>query len=162
MQRGEYDVLHPNEHVNLGQSTNDVYPTALKIADVCGHHATGRRDGRAARVVRAQGAKSSATILKMGRTQLQDAVPMTLGQEFSTFAVMLGEDEQRLKEAAMLICEINLGATAIGTGINAHPEYAQLACRHLREVTGIAARRRRRTWSRRRRTSARSCSSPAC
>ena len=70
-------------------------------------------------------------MLKMGRTQLQDAVPMTLGQEFSTYAVMLGEDEQRLREAALLIHEINLGATAIGTGINAHPEYAALVCRQL-------------------------------
>jgi len=76
-------------------------------------------------------------VLKMGRTQLQDAVPMTLGQEFSTYAVMLGEDEERLKEAVMLICEINLGATAIGTGINAHPEYAALVCRRLADITGI-------------------------
>jgi aspartate ammonia-lyase len=74
----------------------------------------------------------------MGRTQLQDAVPMTLGQEFSTYAVMLEEDQQRLREAALLICEINLGATAIGTGINAHPEYAALARKHLSEVTGIS------------------------
>jgi len=73
----------------------------------------------------------------MGRTQLQDAVPMTLGQEFSTYAVMLGEDEERLKEAALLIREINLGATAIGTGINAHPDYAELVCRRLGEITGI-------------------------
>jgi len=76
-------------------------------------------------------------IIKMGRTQLQDAVPMTLGQEFSTYAVMLGEDEQRLKEAVLLICEINMGATAIGTGINAHPDYARLVCQHLRTTTGI-------------------------
>ena len=76
-------------------------------------------------------------VLKMGRTQLQDAVPMTLGQEFSTYAVMLGEDEERLKEAAMLIREINLGATAIGTGINAQPGYADLVCRRLSEITGI-------------------------
>jgi aspartate ammonia-lyase len=73
----------------------------------------------------------------MGRTQLQDAVPMTLGQEFSTYAVMLEEDEQRLKEAALLITEINLGATAIGTGINAHPDYAALACEKLSDITGI-------------------------
>src|SRR6202158_5520647 len=73
----------------------------------------------------------------MGGTQLQDAVPMTLGQEFSTYAVMLGEDEERLKEAALLIREINLGATAIGTGINAHPDYAVLVCRRLTEITGI-------------------------
>jgi aspartate ammonia-lyase len=76
-------------------------------------------------------------VLKIGRTQLQDAVPMTLGQEFSTYAVMLGEDEERLKEAAMLVREINLGATAIGTGINAHPEYADVVCRRLSEITGV-------------------------
>src|SRR5437867_12761851 len=76
-------------------------------------------------------------VVKMGRTQLQDAVPMTLGQEFSTYAVMLGEDEERLKEAVLLIREINLGATAIGTGINAHPDYADLVCRRLTEITGI-------------------------
>ena len=76
-------------------------------------------------------------MLKMGRTQLQDAVPMTLGQEFSTYAVMLAEDEQRLKEACLLIHEINLGATAIGTGINAHPAYAALVCARLSDITGI-------------------------
>ena len=82
-------------------------------------------------------AREFAQVLKMGRTQLQDAVPMTLGQEFSTYAVMLGEDEQRLREACLLIHEINLGATAIGTGINAHPDYACLACRYLADITGI-------------------------
>jgi aspartate ammonia-lyase len=76
-------------------------------------------------------------ILKVGRTQLQDAVPMTLGQEFSTFAVMIGEDEQRLAEAAALIEEINLGATAIGTGITAHPGYAPLATKHLVSLSGV-------------------------
>src|SRR5436305_12452630 len=75
--------------------------------------------------------------LKMGSTQLQDAVPMTLGQEFSTYAVMLGEDEERLKEAALLVREINLGATAIGTGINAHPDYAEVVCRSLGDIAGI-------------------------
>jgi aspartate ammonia-lyase len=78
-----------------------------------------------------------SSILKMGRTQLQDAVPMTVGQEFSTFAVMLGEDEERLREASQLICEINLGATAIGTGINTPPEYAALVCSHLAKIAGI-------------------------
>ena len=76
-------------------------------------------------------------VIKMGRTQLQDAVPMTLGQEFSTYAVMLDEDMERLREAAQLILEINMGATAIGTGINAHPDYAALVCQHLRELTGL-------------------------
>ena len=134
--RGDYATLHPNEQVNMSQSTNDVYPTALKLATYVGIF----------RLVEAMAylrksferkAEEFADVLKMGRTQLQDAVPMTLGQEFSTYAVMLGEDEERLKEAALLIREINLGATAIGTGINAHPDYAPLVCRRLAEISGI-------------------------
>jgi aspartate ammonia-lyase len=78
-----------------------------------------------------------AAMVKIGRTQLQDAVPMTLGQEFSAFAVTLGEDEERLREASKLIAEINLGATAIGTGITAHPDYAALVCQHLSNITAI-------------------------
>jgi aspartate ammonia-lyase len=135
-ERGQYTYLHPNEHVNLSQSTNDVYPTALKVAAWIGIH----RLVDAMALLRAAfeaKAKEFDDVLKMGRTQLQDAVPMTLGQEFSTYAVMLGEDEERLKEAALLIREINLGATAIGTGINAHPEYARLVCWRLGELTGI-------------------------
>jgi aspartate ammonia-lyase len=134
--RGEYRYLHPNEHVNMSQSTNDVYPTALKVA---GYFGIFRLVDAMAVLRRAFEAKAEEfrDVLKMGRTQLQDAVPMTLGQEFSTYAVMLGEDEERLREAAMLIREINLGATAIGTGINAHPEYAGLVCRRLSEITGI-------------------------
>jgi aspartate ammonia-lyase len=133
--RGEYQFLHPNEHVNMSQSTNDVYPTSLKVAAYFGIF---RLVDAMASLRHAFEAKSEEfrDVLKMGRTQLQDAVPMTLGQEFSTYAVMLGEDEERLKEAAMLIREINLGATAIGTGINAHPDYAELVCRRLSAITG--------------------------
>ncbi|MBN8991191.1 MAG: aspartate ammonia-lyase [Rhizobiales bacterium] len=134
--KGDYKSLHPNEHVNMSQSTNDVYPTALKLAGYAGI----MRLVEAMAVLREAFEHKSdefRDIIKMGRTQLQDAVPMTLGQEFSTYAVMLGEDEQRLKEAVLLVCEINMGATAIGTGINSHPDYAALVCRHLRSVTGI-------------------------
>jgi len=134
--KGDYKFLHPNEHVNMSQSTNDVYPTALKLAGYAGI----MRLVDAMAVLREAFERKSdefKDIIKMGRTQLQDAVPMTLGQEFSTYAVMLGEDEQRLKEAVLLVCEINMGATAIGTGINSHPDYAALVCRHLRSVTGI-------------------------
>jgi aspartate ammonia-lyase len=134
--KGDYKFLHPNEHVNMSQSTNDVYPTALKLAAYAGI----MQLVDAMAVLRQSfEAKSEEfkDVIKMGRTQLQDAVPMTLGQEFSTYAVMLGEDEQRLKEAVALICEINMGATAIGTGINSHPDYAALVSRHLREITGI-------------------------
>ena len=134
--RGEYQHLHPNEHVNMSQSTNDVYPTALKVATYFGIFELIDAMAVLRRAFEAK-AEEFSDVLKMGRTQLQDAVPMTLGQEFSTYAVMLGEDEERLKEAALLICEINLGATAIGTGINAHPEYAALVCRRLSEITGI-------------------------
>jgi aspartate ammonia-lyase len=134
--RGDYRFLHPLEHVNLSQSTNDVYPTAVKIALHFGIH---RLTAAMAELRGAFTAKAEefGDVLKMGRTQLQDAVPMTLGQEFSTYAVMLAEDEQRLLEACLLLHEINLGATAIGTGINAHPEYAERVCRRLSEVTGI-------------------------
>ena len=87
---------------------------------------------------------------------------MTLGQEFATYAVMLGEDEERLREAAGLICEINMGATAIGTGITAHPGLCGAGLRAPARDHRHPARHRARTWSRRPRTAAPSCSSPAC
>ena len=135
-ERGEYQHLHPVEDVNMSQSTNDVYPTAIKLAlhFGIGHLTHAMAELRAAFEEKA---REFADVLKMGRTQLQDAVPMTLGQEFSTYVVMLEEDEQRLREAALLIHEINLGATAIGTGINAHPKYAELVCARLADITGI-------------------------
>lgn len=120
----------------MSQSTNDVYPTALKLATYTGIFRLVEAMGHL-RAAFQRKADEFRDILKMGRTQLQDAVPMTLGQEFSTYAVMLAEDEERLKEAALLIREINLGATAIGTGINAHPQYAALVCRRLAEISGV-------------------------
>jgi len=134
--RGDYQHLHPNEHVNLSQSTNDVYPTALRIAAHEGVLALIEAMG-VLRQAFERKAEAFRGVLKMGRTQLQDAVPMTLGQEFSAYAVMLGEDQERLAEAAALMREINLGATAIGTGINTHPDYAATVCRHLARITGI-------------------------
>jgi aspartate ammonia-lyase len=135
--KGEYQHLHPLDHVNLSQSTNDVYPTALKLALNFGI----RRllvEMASLKNAFSEKAKEFDSVLKVGRTQLQDAVPMTLGQEFSTYAVMLGEDEQRLAEAGALVREINLGATAIGTGINAHPDYAPLVTGRLSEVSGVS------------------------
>lgn len=136
LERGDYRKLHPLEDVNMSQSTNDVYPTAVKVAlrFMIDELIAGME---VLRVTFAQKAEEFKDVLKMGRTQLQDAVPMTLGQEFSTYAVMLEEDQQRLREAALLIQEMNLGATAIGTGINAHPDYAALARKHLSEITGV-------------------------
>jgi aspartate ammonia-lyase len=134
--RGEYQHLHPLDHVNLSQSTNDVYPTAVKLALQFGIRRLLGEIGFLRREFEAKATEFS-DVLKIGRTQLQDAVPMTLGQEFSTYAVMLQEDESRLAEAASLIREINLGATAIGTGINAHPEYAARVTRRLSEIAGV-------------------------
>jgi aspartate ammonia-lyase len=135
-EKGRYDILHPNDHVNASQSTNDVYPTAVRLAlwsgidRLLGSMATLRRGFQAK-------ADEFKDVLKIGRTQLQDAVPMTLGQEFSTYAVMIEEDEARLREARALIQEINLGATAIGTGINAPHGYADLACKYLAEESRV-------------------------
>lgn len=134
--KGDYATVHPLEHVNLSQSTNDTYPTAVRLATI-----RAVRDLADAmdvlRTAYADKAIEFRDLVKMGRTQLQDAVPMTLGQEFGTYAVMLAEDRLRLAEAAALLHEINLGATAIGTGLNAAPGYADAACRHLRESTDL-------------------------
>ena len=133
--RGDYAALHPIEDVNCSQSTNDVYPTALRLTAI---FAIRGLIGAMAHLRGAFEAKAFEfrDVLKIGRTQLQDAVPMTLGQEFSTYAVMLGEDELRLAEALSLMREISLGATAIGTGINTDPAYAPTACRHLIRLSG--------------------------
>lgn len=134
--RGEYQHLHPLQDVNMSQSTNDVYPTALKVA-LC--TSVGRLL-RAMEHLRNEfdvKAKEFAGVFKIGRTQLQDAVPMTLGQEFSTYVIMLEEDMSRLREAELLVREVNLGGTAIGTGITTHPDYADKALDALRAITGI-------------------------
>ncbi|MEU1132550.1 aspartate ammonia-lyase [Streptomyces sp. NPDC005900] len=134
--KGAYEHLHPNEDVNLSQSTNDVYPTAVKIATISAVHGLLRAMAHVQDAFAAK-ALEFRDVLKMGRTQLQDAVPMTLGQEFSAYAVMLDEDRMRLAEAVELIHEINLGATAIGTGLNAPAGYAETARRHLADITGM-------------------------
>lgn len=134
--KGDYAHLHPNEDVNLSQSTNDVYPTAVKVSTILAVQGL----LAAMEILReafAAKAEEFRDILKMGRTQLQDAVPMTLGQEFSAYAVMLEEDQSRLLEAQSLVHEINLGATAIGTGLNAPAGYAEAARRHLAAITGL-------------------------
>ncbi len=138
--RGQHEHLHPNDHVNASQSTNDVYPTALRVAlwSAIDRLIAALRTLRMGFEAKADEFKD---VLKIGRTQLQDAVPMTLGQEFLAFAVMLGEDEQRLAEARALIEEVNLGATAIGTGVNAPVGYAELACRYLAEESRIPVRK---------------------
>ncbi len=134
--KGQYEKLHPLNHVNMSQSTNDVYPTALRLT------LSQKLDGLVTemaglRVAFARKAEEFADVIKMGRTQLQDAVPMTLGQEFGAWGIMVGEDMQRVIEVQSLIREINLGATAIGTGLNSHPDYARLVTEKLQALTGI-------------------------
>jgi len=139
-EKGRYDVLHPNDHVNASQSTNDVYPTALRLAAWFG---IGTLIGAMAELRGSfeKKAEEFKSVLKIGRTQLQDAVPMTLGQEFMAFAIMIGEDEQRLHEARSLIEEINLGATAIGTGINAPAGYSDMVTGFLAEASGVPVKK---------------------
>jgi aspartate ammonia-lyase len=134
--KGSYHVLHPNEHVNLSQSTNDVYPTAVKIAIIKSTYALLEAMAQLHESFQRK-ADEFHDVLKMGRTQLQDAVPMTLGQEFRTYAVMLGEDRDRLAEAVAMLYEINLGATAIGTQLNAPDGYVEAARAHLARITAL-------------------------
>ncbi|HEX5973191.1 MAG TPA: aspartate ammonia-lyase [Gemmatimonadaceae bacterium] len=135
-ERGEYQFVHPNNHVNLSQSTNDVYPTAVKLAlhTAIEQLRLAMKDLAAAFLTKGD---EFAPLLKMGRTQLQDAVPMTLGQEFTAFGHTILEDVERLGEAQALIREINMGATAIGTGINAPQGYAEAVRAHLSRITGL-------------------------
>lgn len=135
-EKGDYNHCHPNNHVNLSQSTNDAYPTALKIAIYRSIGALTDAVKDLLDAFRAKGVEFK-DIIKMGRTQLQDAVPMTLGQEFEAFAVTLEEEVKRLSQNKMLLCLTNMGATAIGTGINSDPEYAGLCTNYLKEVSGV-------------------------
>ena len=134
--KGDYDKLHPIEDVNASQSTNDTYPTALRVASCLAIEKLLLAMAELRQAFEAK-AQEFSDVLKMGRTQLQDAVPMTLGQEFHTYAVMLGEDEARLREARSLITEVNLGATAIGTGINTDPRYAALVVGILAKLSNL-------------------------
>lgn len=135
-QKGEYDYLNPNDHVNKCQSTNDAYPTGFRIAVYASivklieaiHHLS---EGFQRKAVEFE------SILKMGRTQLQDAVPMSLGQEFHAFNVLLAEEQKNLLRTADLLLEVNLGATAIGTRLNTPEGYQQLAVQKLAEVSGL-------------------------
>lgn len=135
-EKGDYEHCHPNNHVNLSQSTNDAYPTAIKLALI-------KSDEKLITVLKElieafyEKAKAFAHVIKIGRTQLQDAVPMTLGQTFEAYAITLEEEVERLQQNSRLFLEVNMGATAIGTGINSDPDYCGKVIHHLREITGM-------------------------
>jgi aspartate ammonia-lyase len=137
--KGDYQHCHPNDHVNCSQSTNDAYPTAIKLGVWFTLRDTlaalrGLRDALDAK------AKEFADVIKMGRTENQDAVPMTLGQEFSAYAVMIGDGLRHLEHAGNELLETNMGATAIGTGLNSPAGYAPLCTKYLAEFSGAPVR----------------------
>lgn len=138
-EKGLYENCHPNNHVNLSQSTNDAYPTALKIAFV---YSNSKLINVLIELIKSfkKKALEFSAVIKMGRTQLQDAVPMTLGQEFGAYAATLEEEVDRLTENAKLFHSINMGGTAIGTGLNAVPGYAEKVTAYLSEITGLPLR----------------------
>lgn len=133
--KGRYDVINPNDHVNKSQSTNDAYPTGFRLALYTLSQDFLRAIEDLARSLRAKG-KEFESVLKMGRTQLQDAVPMTLGQTFDAYAENMTEELERVSVAAGLLLEVNLGGTAIGTGLNTPPNFPTVAARYLAEVSG--------------------------
>ncbi|UYZ62321.1 aspartate ammonia-lyase [Hymenobacter weizhouensis] len=134
--KGEYEFCHPNNHVNCSQSTNDAYPTAFRIA--LSNKLVGYRQAleELAEAFARKG-EEFRNVLKMGRTQLQDAVPMSMGDEFRAFATNLREELLRIEDSRRLIHEINMGATAIGTRVNAPDGYAERVTEHLRTITGL-------------------------
>ena len=134
-QKGEYQYCHPNNHVNMSQSTNDAYPTSFKLAFIFMNEELVADLKLLIQSFRAKG-EEFKEVLKMGRTQLQDAVPMTMGQEFEAFAANLEEEVDRLNQMAKLFLEVNMGATAIGTGINSEPEYSSKCIKNLRIISG--------------------------
>lgn len=134
--KGEYKIVNPMDHVNASQSTNDAYPTGFRIAV---YNSVMHLIAKVLYLQQSFESKANefANVLKMGRTQLQDAVPMTVGQEFKAFSVLLDEEVKNLKRTAELLLEVNLGATAIGTGLNTPEGYASLAVKYLSEVTQL-------------------------
>ena len=134
--KGRYDVINPNDHVNKSQSTNDAYPAGFRIATYRLVELLSDELKRLADAFEAKGTEF-AGVIKMGRTQLQDAVPMTVGQEFNAFSVLMHEEIRHLHYAAQLLLELNLGATAIGTRLNTPDGYAEVAVAKLAEVCGL-------------------------
>lgn len=134
--KGDYKVINPNDHVNKCQSTNDAYPTAFRVSLYKQIDIFVQKLEVLRRTFMQKG-QEFAEVLKMGRTQLQDAVPMSLGQEFNAFATLLKEDIKLIKHVQSFLLEVNLGATAIGTGLNTPDGYAQVAVKHLAQVTGL-------------------------
>src|SRR5665647_3496528 len=136
LEKGRYDVVNPNDHVNESQSTNDAYPSGFRIALFTVVEGL-KAEVENLAVAFDTKADEFKDVLKMGRTQLQDAIPMTLGQEFKVYGVLMREEIRQLDRAAELLLEVNLGATAIGTGLNTPEGYAAHAVSNLAEIAGL-------------------------
>jgi len=134
--KGEYRHCDPHDHVNGSQSTNDAYPSSLHVGMALGNVELVSAVNDLIGAFRAKG-QEFKSVLKMGRTQLQDAVPMTLGQEFEAFGTTLAGEVEALQRIQRVLCEVNMGATAIGTGLNAPAGYAQKCVAHLAKITGL-------------------------
>lgn len=134
--KGDYAVVHPNDHVNMGQSTNDVVPTAIRLALLLGAPSLVKAARDLAGAF-AEKSKAFADVVKVGRTHLQDAVPITLGQEFAGYGGCLQRGAEDVQRAAVQLRELNLGATAVGTGLNAGTKHSELAVRNLARYTGL-------------------------
>ena len=134
---GQYDTISPNNHANMGQSTNDAFPTAIHVATLADIEALLAEMHRLHKAFLAS-AKKFDGMIKMGRTHLQDAVPIRLGQEFAAYAKVINRDIERIVFNCKHLYEVNLGATAIGTGLNADPKYIKLSVQHLAEISGYA------------------------
>jgi aspartate ammonia-lyase len=137
--RGEYSIVHPNDHVNMGQSTNDVFPSATRLALLLGHAPLIEQARALAESLRKKAA-AFKSVLKVGRTHLQDAVPMTLGQEFGGYAACIDRGADDLEHASRQLTELNLGATAVGTGLNAGTDFAELVIANVSRFSGLALR----------------------
>ncbi len=135
--RGHYHPIHPNDHVNHAQSTNDSFPTAIHVAAAQTIHQHLLPAIKTLRDTLDKHAKNFSEIVKIGRTHLQDATPLTLGQEFSGYVSQLDHNIERLNHALIHLHELPLGGTAVGTGLNSHPDYAQLAAEQLAQLTNI-------------------------
>ncbi|HKP50425.1 MAG TPA: lyase family protein, partial [Gemmatimonadales bacterium] len=137
--RGVYQPVHPNDHVNMAQSTNDVIPTAMRLATLATLSGTLVSLDRLATSLLAKGEEFDH-IIKSGRTHLQDATPIRLGQEFTAYGRTVQRHRDKLEAAADWLRELNIGGTAVGTGLNAEPEYAELMIKQLSRITGMQLR----------------------
>ena len=138
-ERGDYKIVHPNDHVNMAQSTNDTFPTSMRVATLLLVQEIMPSMQRLAAALLAKGREFNH-IVKSGRTHLQDATPIRLGQEFSAYGITIERDIKRLQHASETLYELNIGGTAVGTGLNAEPAYIESVVGHLREMTGFPVR----------------------